>query len=251
MRLKVLLVLLLIIVCSSEVLCEKIKYKISTDIELVKLEKNFYVHTTWYDFPGFGRFPSNGLLFVKNKKAILIDTPNSNEQTEELLSYLKDSLQVEIEKVIIGHSHSDCLGGLSFLHSIGVESISGVKTKAICKSQDLPIPKKSFSETLELNFEGEKVICRYFGGGHTVDNIVVYFPNQQILFGGCLIKSLESKSLGNIREAVIEDWDRTVINLKKSFTDIKYVIPGHGNVGNADLMNHTIKLVEQHRSSKK
>ena len=251
MRLKNLLVIILLIVCRSEILCEEVKYKISADIELIKLVDNFYVYTTWYYFPKFGRFPSNGLIFLKNQKAILIDTPNSNEQTEELLIYLTDSLQVEIEKVIVCHSHSDCLGGLSYLHSIGVESISGIKTQEICKSQDLPIPKKSFSETLELNFEGEKIICRYFGGGHTVDNIVVYFPNHQILFGGCLIRSLESKSLGNISEAVIEDWDRTVINLKNNFTDIKYVIPGHGNYGNADLMNHTINLVEQYRSKKK
>lgn len=251
MKLKFLVTLLFFIGLGNKIVCEDYKYKISEDIVLIEIEKNFYVHKTWYDFPDFGRFSSNGLLFIKNNKALLIDTPNTNEQTEELVNYLKDSLQVEIKKIIVGHSHSDCLGGLSFLHSIGVESICGDKTEVICKSKNLPLPQKTFSELLKFSFEGEKVICRYFGVGHTIDNIVVYFPEHQILFGGCLIKGFGSKGLGNIREAVISDWDNTVSELKNSFPKIKKVIPGHGKIGNNELLNHTISLVKKYKSRAK
>ena len=58
--------------------------RVNSNIELIKINENFYVHTSWFDFPGFGRFPSNGLIFVKNGKALLIDTPNTNEQTQIL-----------------------------------------------------------------------------------------------------------------------------------------------------------------------
>lgn len=57
---------------------------------------------------------------------------------------------------------------------LNVESISGDKTKAICVSQSLPIPHVTFSDSMEFKFEGEEVQCRYFGGGHTIDNIVGY-----------------------------------------------------------------------------
>ncbi len=223
--------------------------RVTTDIELIKINENYYIHTSWYDFPGSGRFPSNGLIFIKNGKALLIDTPNTNEQTLSLYNYLKDYLNAPITKIIVGHSHSDCMGGLSVLHEKGVESVAFTKTIHRCKSQKLPIPQKSFADSIVFEFEGEKVICRYFGAGHTVDNIVVYFPDSQILFGGCLIKSLNSRGLGNTKEADIEDWDRTVIKIREVYPAIKLVIPGHGPFGDYNLLDHTIDLVQKYKQS--
>ena len=221
--------------------------KVNEDIELVKIEDGFYVHTTWFELPDFGRFPSNGLVFIKNGKALLIDTPNSNAQTEILYHYLKDSLNTTVEKVIVGHSHSDCIGGLAYLHRMGIESIAGDKTQQICISQNLPVPKTTFSDSLTFNFEGEKIMCRYFGAGHTIDNIVVYFPHSKILFGGCLIRSLNAKGLGYTKEAVIDAWDETVMRIRNAFPEMKYVIPGHGQYGDRRLLDHTMKLVEDHK----
>jgi metallo-beta-lactamase class B len=99
------------------------------------------------------------LLYLKNAKAILIDTPNDNEQTAQLCSYLKDSMHVTIEKVIVCHFHSDCLGGLEFINKQGIESIGLDLTKNICLEKKLPVPSIVFSDKLEFIFEGEKVIC--------------------------------------------------------------------------------------------
>ena len=219
------------------------KIDVNPDIELQKIDSEFYIHTTWHDFPGFGRTPSNGLCFVKNGKVLLIDTPSTNEQTEVLYNYLKNALKAAVTRVVVGHSHADCMGGLPFLYEMGVESICGERTRRICEAENLPIPHTAFSEILEFEFEGEKVICRYFGAGHTVDNITVYFPASKILFGGCLIKSLSSNGLGNTQEAVIDDWDSTVMKLKEAYPETEIVIPGHGDFGDMSLLNHTMNLV--------
>lgn len=221
--------------------------KVNSEIELIKVNGSFYIHKTWFDFPGFGRYPSNGLIVVKNGRALLIDTPVTNRQTKILYNHLRNSLKSIITKVVVGHSHSDCMGGLSFLHEKAVESICSEKTKQICVSQKLPIPRQAFSDSFEFEFEGEKVVCRYFGAGHTVDNIVVYFPDSKILFGGCLIKSMTSKDLGNIQEAVVQAWDETVAKIKKAYPEIKVVIPGHGESGDITLLDHTIELVNQYK----
>jgi len=225
--------------------------RVNPDIELIKISENYYVHTSWFDFPGVGRFPSNGLIFVRNGKALLIDTLNTNEQTLVLLNFLQDTIKAEVTKVIVGHFHSDCMGGLSILHEKGVESVAYAETLQICKSQNLPIPQSSFADAMAINFQGETVICRYFGAGHTVDNILVYFPASQILFGGCLIKSLGSKGLGNTKDAKIEDWDKTVLKVKTAYPSIKLVIPGHGAFGDIGLLDHTITLVKDHKEKKK
>ena len=168
-----------------------------------------------------------------------------------LTDLLQQRLNAGITKVIVGHSHSDCMGGLSALHEMGIESIACNKTIQICKSQKLPIPQQSFSDSFVFEFEGEKVICRYFGAGHTADNIVVYFPDSQLLFGGCLIKSLDSKGLGNTREADIGAWDTTVLTIRNVYPRIRLVIPGHGALGDHNLLDHTINLVKAHQSMAK
>ncbi|MDX2444076.1 MAG: CfiA family subclass B1 metallo-beta-lactamase, partial [Bacteroidales bacterium] len=77
-------------------------------------------------------------------------------------------------------------------------------------------------------------------------NIVVYFPSQEVLFGGCLIKSMASKGLGNTADAEISEWIPTIQKLKKEFKDIDIVIPGHGQYGNKELLDHTIELVKNY-----
>lgn len=218
---------------------------VSPKVTLFPIGNSFYRHETLFDFPGFGEYPSNGLIFMKNGKALLIDTPPSEELTKNLVTYLKDSLNTEITKVIPCHYHVDNLGGLPYLQKNGVQSLSLKKTKEICQEKNLPIASETFDSSTTFTFEGEKVTCDFFGGGHTVDNITVYFPTEKVLFGGCLIKEISSQGLGNTKEAVIPQWDKTIEKLQAAYAEIKTVVPGHGEHGGPELLDHTISLVKK------
>lgn len=224
------------------------KILIDNDIQLIPLQDSIYVHVTWHQLDNFGRFQSNGLILIKNGQALMIDTPMDNDKTERLTKYLKDSLSVELTKLIIGHFHDDCLGGLGYLQSVGIESIANSRTIAKCKEIGLPIPSTSFNVTLTFDFNGEQINCRYFGAGHSFDNITVWIPNKKILFGGCLIKSINSKGLGNLSDAIVNDWDMTIEKLMKEYPEIKTVIPGHGDFGGIELLKHTVELVETEKN---
>ena len=224
------------------------KIHINNNVELTQLKDSFFIHTTYYESDEFGRFPSNGMLLIRNGKALMIDTPMTEELTNQIYGYLKSSMNVEIVKIIVGHYHDDCLGGLEYLHNQGVESIALDLTLQKCIEYKLPIPKNVSSDILIFDFEGEKVICQYFGGGHTIDNIVVYFPSERVLFGGCLIKSLASRALGNTADAVVSDWKPSIQKLINEFPDVEIVIPGHGQYGNAELLKHTMNLVDNYTS---
>lgn len=225
-----------------------VRFIIDDDIQLVHIVDSVYMHVTWETSEKFGRFSSNGLIYVKNGQAIMIDTPVSNKKTKKLIEFLKDSLNVTISKLIIGHYHSDCLGGLEYIQSIEVESIANKLTIDKCKELNLSIPSSSFEDSLVFNFNGVKVECRFFGGGHTYDNIVVWLPEKKILFGGCLIKSMRSRGLGNLTDAVVEDWEQTVQKILDSYADIRVVIPGHGALGGEELLTHTIDLVQEEKN---
>jgi len=221
---------------------------INADIQIIHIRDSIYVHVTWDSMENFGRFSSNGMIIIKNGQAVMIDTPMNNDKTEKIANFLKDSLNVEIVKLIIGHFHADCLGGLGYIQSNGIESIANSRTIDLCKKNDLLIPSTSFSDSLIIDFNGEKLICRYFGAGHSPDNITVWIPSNKILFGGCLIKSANSRSLGNLSDAVVGDWDSTIKNILNNYPEIQTIIPGHGDVGGIELLSHTIQLVEMEKS---
>lgn len=103
-------------------------------------------------------------------------------------------------------------------------------------------------DSLSFDFNGEQIDCRYFWAGHSFDNITVWIQDKEILFGGCLIKSINSRGLGNLSDAVVDDWDMTIEKVIKRYPVIRTVIPGHGNYGGVELLTHTIELVEKEKN---
>lgn len=221
---------------------------IDNDIQLIHLHDSVFVHVSWHHLDNFGRFSSNGLIVIRSGQALMIDTPMDNAKTEKLTRYLKDSMSVDLTKLIIGHFHDDCMGGLGYLQSIGIESVANSMTVGKCKEIGLPVPSTVFTDSMTFDFNGEQIDCRYFGAGHSFDNITVWIPGKKILFGGCLIKSIDSKGLGNLSDAVVADWDVTVAKVMKNYPEIKTVIPGHGDFGGIELLTHTIELVEKEKN---
>jgi metallo-beta-lactamase class B len=177
----------------------------------------------------------------------MVDTPMDNDKTERLVRYLEDALPVEVVKLLVGHFHDDCMGGLEYLQQIGVSSAANVMTVDKCVALGLPVPDTPFRESMVFDFNGERMECRYFGPGHTPDNITVYIPDKQVLFGGCLIRSQQSTSLGNLSDAVVGQWDATVEKIAEAYPDIRIVVPGHGDAAGPELLQHTIRLVEKTR----
>ncbi len=94
-----------------------------------------------------------------------------------------------------------------------------------------------------MNVGDKKVYAEYFGEGRTKDNIIGYFPEDNAMFGGCLIKELDAKK-GNLEDANIKEWPETVRKLKQKYPQTKIVIPGHGKPGGTELFDYTINLFE-------
>jgi len=218
---------------------------INDDIQLIQLNDSLFIHKSWHSTERFGRFPSNGMLLVKEGKAMMVDTPMDVQKTKILAEFLNDSLGISIEKIIIGHYHNDCLGGLAFLKANGVESIANSLTLDKCIELNLPLPDIEFNYSYTVDFYGEKIECYFPGGGHSIDNIVVFFQYHGILFGGCLVKSMGSRNLGNLNDAVLKEWAPSITNVREKYKDgIRLVVPGHGDHGGPELLEHTLQLLK-------
>jgi metallo-beta-lactamase class B len=221
------------------------KIQIPDDIELIQLSEKAYVHVSISEIEGCGKVSSNGLIFVNGNEAFLFDTPATDKQTETLVKWIADSLSATVSTFVPNHWHEDCLGGLEYLHSKGIKSYANQKTIDLAKANGKPVPRQGFTDSLRFELHDDIIDCYYFGGGHSEDNIVVWIPSEKILFGGCMIKDIHSKGLGNLSDAKLDEWYPTIQKITTKFTDVKIVIPGHGQVGGKELLEHTSKLLTE------
>lgn len=226
------------------------KITVSDAIELTLLPDSVFIHTSYHEVEGWGRVASNGLLVVKNGRALMVDTPMDTELTKELLEYLKEEMSIEVVKFVAGHFHNDCIGGIDYIHEQGIESISSAMTARMCKEEGLTIPKINFEKYLKVDVNGREVYCEYYGPGHTWDNIVVWVPDANILFGGCMVKGKGATNIGNVADAAIKYWDQTVDLVRMAYPTLKIVVPGHGSYGGFELFDNTISLVKNYRKNR-
>lgn len=222
-----------------------IRIKISKDIELIKLSENAYVHVSTAEIPTFGRFPSNGLIFINGSDAFLFDTPVTDSITKELVSWVKDSLKVNIVGFVPNHWHVDCVGALGYLQNQKITSYANQMTIDIAKAKNLPVPMHGFKDSLQLQLGDKLIKCYYLGAAHTLDNIAVWIPSEKILFAGCMIKSMNSKDLGNTVDGDLMAYPNTLDKLIDRFPTAKIVIPGHGQIGGIELIRHTRELTNK------
>jgi metallo-beta-lactamase class B len=104
-------------------------------------------------------------------------------------------------------------------------------------------PNKIFDsrDGLTLKFGSEEVVIKYYGAGHSVDNLFVFIPSRKVLFGGCAIASAEAFGPGNVSDGSIEEWKKTLNRIDAS--GYERVIPGHGKIGGAELIEHTKEIL--------
>ena len=238
-------ILIFILLYTSSLLSQNdySKIHVSKDVELVQISPNSLIHISYFESPQFGRFPSNGLVLIDEQKAFLFDTPMTEELTKELVSYLQDSMGIKIVGFVPNHWHDDCMGGLGYLQTLGIESYANEMTIEITKSKNLPMPTHGFKDSLILMLGSKEIVCNYYGAGHSSDNIIVWIPSEKILFGGCMVKALSSRGLGNTADADIDEWPKTIQKVLDRYSDAKIIIPGHGQFGRVELLEHTKELL--------
>jgi len=213
----------------------------SEDLVITQVSENAFIHTSFLQTNDFGNVPCNG-LFVRNANEVLVfDTPTNNKSSEALIHWIRETLHANVNAIIPTHFHDDCLGGLQVFHAFDIPSYAYFKTIELARENGFVVPENAFRDSLVLPVGNESIIARYFGEGHTKDNVVVYFPGEHILFGGCLIKERNANK-GYLGDANVAAWSATVENVKEAYPKVKIVVPGHGESGNKELLEYTIAL---------
>lgn len=223
-------------------------WRLSHGITINQINPSVYIHESMLVYKG-DSVSCNGLVYAPNDIGILIDTPNDSASTDLLISFFEDSLNIRILQVLVTHFHTDALGGLGACHARGIHTQGYWTTARLAKKNGHTPPKSRVksSQTM-LNDHGQCAIFFYPGQGHTKDNSVVYLPKESVLFGGCLVKSLGA-DVGNLDDANIKKWPTTINVLINKFPDAEIVIPGHGEIGNQELLKYTAELFSNYKKN--
>jgi metallo-beta-lactamase class B len=216
--------------------------RISNDIVLHPIAEGVWVHTTFSDVPGYGRVPANGLVVIDGREAMLIDLPWTDELTAVLCDWIAMSHGATVTTVVPTHFHEDCMGGLAEAHRRGVVSYGLDQTIEIAKQRGLPVPKVPYHDGITVRCGRATAVVTYFGAGHTTDNVVVWLPKQNVLFAGCLVKSLDSNSLGNTKDGDLAAYPATLRKVQAAYPQARIMVPGHGDWGGPGLIEHTLRL---------
>ena len=228
---------------------------LSPELELAKVADDVWIHTSYKELPNVGLFPSNGLLIAGDGGVVLIDTPWTPKATKTLMEWIETRLHLPVTDLIATHSHDDRIGGVGELppttrvHALQL-TIDRAKAEGIVLDAE-PIT----TAEARLTLAGVRFDTVFPGHGHAPDNLVVRLPRQQIVFGGCWVKSAASTTLGNVADADLRSWKRGLETTGFSdspvfcATDTRpyrplMVVPGHGGIGGWGLFLHTRDLVD-------
>ncbi len=214
-------------------------------VYLEQVTETIWIHTT-QDLVGSREVPSNGLVVLTEEGAVLIDTPWTEAQTKALLETVSERLGSPVRRAVFTHAHRDRMGGIGLLKQQGIETYSLAGTAAEAGFNGFEAPARLLEPGQQLPLKGLQAEIYFPGPGHSPDNAVIWFPEERVLFGGCLVKSLDAREISAVADSDPEGWLPALQAVRERYPDIAWVVPGHGSCGGEELLQHTMELLAQH-----
>lgn len=212
------------------------------DMTLTKVSDHVWIFTSFFNYNG-SPTPANGMLIATSTGFVMVDTPWTDSQTESLLKLIEKQFGKKVELALFTHAHIDRIGGIKELQSQKIKAISTELTAQTAVKNGFLKPEISITQDIQaFDLDGVRFEAYYPGKGHTADNITVWVPSDKVLFAGCIVKSMNAENLGETADADVGNWPSALDNLKKRYSDAAIVIPGHGDYGGMELLDHTLKL---------
>lgn len=231
--------------------------------------------------PSYGRptaenkgWNSNSHFVVTNKGVLVFDTGSSELIGEAIITAIKSITDKPIRWVVNSHGHADHWLGNAAFADTGAEIIS-TKASAKMMKEDgqgvvdafarmsegatgpsrISFPTLLLSQSEKRNLGGMDVEFIYANDGHSPGDILLWLPNQKIIFGGDVLNSdwvpiMTPK--GNVPNLI--NTLNAVITLEPAI-----VLPGHGQPTtvksisrDADMLTAVWNLVKKgHAEGKK
>jgi len=222
-------------------------------VELVKLTDRIYIAEDYF------YYRENSVVYIGDKAVTVISATWTPETAKLLTEKILLITNKPIKAVVDTHFHLDRVGGNPHFKKIGAKIIATKMTADLMgknwdtrlkqTQKDYPgypyipftAPDITFDDKYEL--ENGKIQILYLGPAHTEDGVVVYFPQEKVLFGDCILK----EKLGWLGDANLAEYPKTLERIKK--LKIKTIIAGHwSSVHGPELIDQMLDQLKQKTS---
>jgi glyoxylase-like metal-dependent hydrolase (beta-lactamase superfamily II) len=211
-------------------------------LQISHLTGEIYVYTTWVMIGG-APFPANGLYLVTKKGVVVIDAPFDTTQFQPLVDSIFERHRQPVVLNIATHFHNDRTAALDFFRKRGVATYTTRLTDEYSRQKGERRAEFLFDKDTTFTIGGYPIQTFFPGEGHTRDNIVLWFGRDKVLFGGCLVKSVEAPGLGNLADANVAAWPESIRAVQRKYPQAVYVIPGHQGWEDTRGLQHTLDLL--------
>jgi cyclase len=191
-----------------------------------------------------------GIVVDQRGAPLLVDTTSTERRNRALLERVADVSAGAPRAVVNTHHHPDHTYGNGFLPAetvvIGHERCrqevltAGLEATRVITSPDyghisLRPPELTFTEHLTFHMEGFPVELHHLGPAHTTNDVVVWLPEQRLLFAGDLAFSGGQPF---VLEGSVAGFTAALAGMRALAPDV--LVPGHGPVRRGDEVGHLL-----------
>ncbi|MBL0883218.1 MAG: BlaB/IND/MUS family subclass B1 metallo-beta-lactamase [Chitinophagaceae bacterium] len=216
---------------------------INPKLKITALTHNFYIYTTYNTYENT-QVPANGMYVVTKEGVVMFDTPWDTTQFQPLL----DSIQARHHQPVImafaTHWHSDKTAGLEYYRQKGIKTYTTRKTDELSKKNGAKRAALLMDNDTLFQVGAYQFQTYYPGPGHTEDNIVIWFPKEKVLYGGCLIKGASDTNLGFLGDGNVKEYIHTLKRIQEKYPQPKHIIVAHSDWADLNSLTHSIEMAE-------
>lgn len=200
---------------------------------------------------GIYRFQDNlhYSVFIVGKQGVLLTDPINTEAATWLRKEIRQRWgNLPVKYVIYSHNHLDHIGGGEVFRDRDTHIVAHELAAQDIRRNRMPtaMPDITFSDRLQLDFEGRAIELQYYGPNNGAGNISFYVPDAKLLF---VVDWIVLKRLP-FREMYYYDLEGTIASLKAVLQlDFDLVAPGHSVVGNKEDVRESLAYLEELRDA--
>jgi len=224
----------------------------SAEQHLAKIADGIYSYLDTRNATPKNSFGANAGIIIGKEGVLVVDTLVSAKEAARFVKDIRSVSDRPIKYVVNTHAHLDHTFGNSEFAKTGAVivahqncrknlELNGEATLKRAKGYGLTdddlagtvikLPSVTFTDRMEIDLGGLRVVLIYPGPTHTNESILVYVPEKRVLFAG---DTLFTGYHPNIGDADLPGWIKTLDYMGSLAAET--IIPGHGPVsGKNDL----------------
>ncbi len=197
-------------------------------------------------------------IIVGKDGVIVIDAKTTPASAKEMLAEIAKITPKPVTTVILTHSDGDHVNGLAAfpagLTIISQENCKKEMEASASSRNPAPqdrLPNKTVANKENLTINGVKLNLLHYVPAHTSGDLMVYLPEQKIVFTGDIITTNQPYTLIHAeKNGSSEGWIQTVKGLTSLNADT--YVPGHGDLQTkADVQQRLAKVQARREEIKK